>query len=36
MPVLLVQNEWDLQTPGPMGEGMHRALRGSRLYRSAP
>ncbi|MFG1602970.1 alpha/beta hydrolase [Actinoplanes sp. NPDC049265] len=31
VPALLVQDEWDLQTPGPMGEGMHRALRGSRL-----
>jgi pimeloyl-ACP methyl ester carboxylesterase len=31
VPVLLLQNEWDLQTPGPMGVGMHRALRGSRL-----
>ena len=29
--MLVVQNEWDLQTPGPMGEGMHAALRGSRL-----
>lgn len=31
VPALVVQSEWDLQTPGAMGEGMHRALRGSRL-----
>ncbi|MER5733690.1 alpha/beta hydrolase [Streptomyces sp. NPDC002138] len=29
--VLTVQNEWDSQTPLVSGEGMHRALRGSRM-----
>jgi pimeloyl-ACP methyl ester carboxylesterase len=28
---LIVQNEWDPQTPAFMGRGLHRALRGSRL-----
>ncbi|MEU9251999.1 alpha/beta hydrolase [Streptomyces sp. NPDC048270] len=29
--VLTVQNEWDSQTPLTSGEGMHRALKGSRM-----
>ncbi|WP_246101307.1 alpha/beta hydrolase [Streptomyces cyaneus] len=29
--VLVVQNQWDSQTPLPEGRAMHRALRGSRL-----
>ncbi|WP_330335275.1 alpha/beta hydrolase [Streptomyces sp. NBC_00536] len=29
--VLTVQNEWDSQTPLVSGEGLHRALRGSRM-----
>jgi hypothetical protein len=28
---LVVQNEWDPQTPYSTGVGMHRALKGSRL-----
>ncbi|MGV9249095.1 alpha/beta hydrolase [Streptomyces sp. NPDC003710] len=29
--VLMLQNEWDPQTPLPSGIGMHRALKGSRM-----
>jgi pimeloyl-ACP methyl ester carboxylesterase len=29
--VLLLQNEWDMATPGTMGRGLHRALSRSRL-----
>ncbi|MFD0376049.1 MULTISPECIES: alpha/beta hydrolase [Streptomyces] len=29
--VLLVQNEWDSQTPLVTGQGMHRALKGSKM-----
>lgn len=29
--VLVVQSEWDSQTPLASGEGLHRALKGSRL-----
>lgn len=28
---LVLQNEWDPQTPLAAGQGMHRALRGSRM-----
>ncbi|MEU8659961.1 alpha/beta fold hydrolase [Actinoplanes philippinensis] len=31
VPALLLQNEWDLATPREPGDGMHRALRASRL-----
>ncbi|MER7047163.1 alpha/beta hydrolase [Streptomyces jumonjinensis] len=31
VPSLIVQNEWDSQTPLSTAEGMHRALKGSRL-----
>ncbi|MFM9700417.1 alpha/beta hydrolase [Streptomyces europaeiscabiei] len=31
VPALVVQNQWDSQTPLPSGRAMHRALRGSRM-----
>ncbi|QCX76468.1 Tripeptidyl aminopeptidase precursor [Streptomyces sp. YIM 121038] len=31
VPLLLVQNEWDSQTPLPGARNMHRALKGSRM-----
>ncbi|MCB5183032.1 alpha/beta hydrolase [Streptomyces antimicrobicus] len=34
-PVLTVQNEWDSQTPLTSGEGLHRALKGSRMVLAA-
>ncbi|MFG2295540.1 alpha/beta hydrolase [Streptomyces sp. NPDC048603] len=33
--VLTVQNEWDSQTPLVSGQGMHRALKGSRMVLAA-
>ncbi|MEU9302011.1 alpha/beta hydrolase [Streptomyces sp. NPDC048269] len=33
--VLTVQNEWDSQTPLTSGQGMHRALKGSRMVLAA-
>ncbi|MBW5482768.1 alpha/beta hydrolase [Streptomyces bambusae] len=34
-PVMTVQNEWDSQTPLSSGEGLHRALKGSRMVLAA-
>ncbi|MEV8533586.1 alpha/beta hydrolase [Streptomyces sp. NPDC051211] len=34
-PVLTVQNEWDSQTPLTSGQGLHRALKGSRMVLAA-
>ncbi|QES46802.1 alpha/beta hydrolase [Streptomyces venezuelae] len=34
-PVLTVQNEWDSQTPLVSGQGLHRALKGSRMVLAA-
>lgn len=33
--VLTVQNEWDSQTPLVSGQGLHRALKGSRMVLAA-